>query len=355
VHGTYLYGIVEGGLELPPGILGVDGISPVRVIATAGLACILSDYQGREPTSLPKEQLVKTLLAHQRVVEQAMQEGTVLPVKFGTIFREQQEALAMLKQGRSSLRGALSFASDKVEVDVAATWDSRRVIEEIGREEHIARLKETLAQRGSLALEDRVQLGQMVKASLDRRRDDYRDRIAGALRPCSLDEVSNPIISDELVLNVACLVERTRLPELEQIMQGLDQFFQGQLNFRVIGPLPLYSFATVEITPLTSEQVEEAKQALHLDGAISEAEVRKAYRRLAAQRHSAAPSHEESGTKEIDELRQASTLLVRYCHVQSGTRQERDGAFFIAIKGSKSPEIEGSRYGAPKDSGGANG
>ncbi|MSQ33873.1 MAG: hypothetical protein EXR60_05605 [Dehalococcoidia bacterium] len=110
---TYLYGIVASGgtpALACAGVAcaGVDGASPVQVVAHQGLDCVVSDYRGEEFAAMPKERLVRSLLAHQQVVERVMQGGSVLPVKFGTLLASRQEVRTALAQGHTELAGALA-------------------------------------------------------------------------------------------------------------------------------------------------------------------------------------------------------------------------------------------------------
>ena len=352
---TYLYGIIEGRNEDDLGIAGVDGSSPVHVAAGDGLGCVVSGYSGEEFGALPKEQLVRHLLSHQRVIEGVMDDHAVLPVKFGTLLDSSQEVRALLSQGHSEFARALASIRDKVEIEVAATWDTGQVLQEIGSEEEVARAREAIARKGQPTVEDRIWLGQMVKSYMDKRREGHRERMVGFLKPLSVDVAVNALVSDELVMNVAFLVDRDRQREFDEGVQRLDELFQNEINFRVIGPLPAYSFSTVEVTRLTPEQVEEARQTLHLGNVITEAEVRKAYRRLAAEEQRNLSPGDELAKGRFARLRQASELLLSCCRVRTAakggkrhsalTSQAIDGLFAIAIKGSQSDEVEPARFG----------
>lgn len=351
----YLYGIVKAASETLPPIVGIDGSSPVRIVGRDGLGCAVSSYRGDAFETLSRERLVRTLLAHQRVVEHVMQRHVVLPVKFGTMLGSSREAIDLLVQGRSAFVDTLALSEDKIEIDVAATWDTDRVLREIGSEDVVVRAREAISGPGRPTVEDRVRLGQLVKASMDTRREEFRDRMVRFLRPVAIDVAAHALVSDELVINVAFLVERARQPELDQRIRALDALFEDGINFRVVGPLPLYSFCTVEVMRLTAEQVDEARQTLHLGGLISEPEVRKAYRRLAVIEQREPMQSNRLVSDELARLRSASDLLLRYCQARNqspggGPDRDRhsppnDPMFKVAIKGSASDEIEAGRFG----------
>lgn len=328
MEGNYIYGVIADGNETALDIPGLGGSGSVYTIAYQGLSFALSDYPGREFGSMPKEEVVRCLLAHQVVLEHIMREHTVLPVKFGTILATSEEVRGLLSQGYQQFADALAWIQDKVEVEVAATWDTGQVLGEISTEPEIAQARESIASRLAQILEDRVRLGQMVKVSLDQRRDSYRERMIDFLKPAAVDVQPNVLVSEAMVMNVAFLVEKARQEEFDSGVRQLNDLFQNQIEFRIIGPLPPYSFATLEVTRPGPSLIEEARQLLGLGPLFFEPQVRKAYRRLAAQTHPDRQPGEEANKRFI-RLRQAADLLIVYCRGGVGL----DG-FLIDIKRS---------------------
>ncbi|MDO8692412.1 MAG: GvpL/GvpF family gas vesicle protein, partial [Dehalococcoidia bacterium] len=123
MENKYVYGVVPAKQFSCPDIRGIDG-SSVYVMVHDSLACLLSDYRGNEFSALSKEQLVRYLLAHQAVVEKAMEQNAVLPVKFGTVLSGEAEVRAFVSQGHPMLVDALGLLQGKIEMEVAATWDT---------------------------------------------------------------------------------------------------------------------------------------------------------------------------------------------------------------------------------------
>lgn len=350
----YLYGIIGTGEALNLVIRGVDGLAPVYAVVREGLGAVVSAYTGEAPRALPRETLVRCLFAHQQVVERVMHDHTVLPMQFGTVLESAQEVLDLLAQGHREFVAALASIRDRVEIEVAATWSTDQVLQEISREDAVVRAREAVALKGQPTLEDRVGLGQLVKARLDQRRDSYRDQMVRLLSPLAVDVAPNALVSDELVMNVAFLVEQHRQREFDAAVEKLDELFQSKIFFRVIGPLPPYSFSSVAVTRVTPEQVEEAQRALGLAGAPSQAEVRKAYRRLAAQEHRNLRPEVGPVSDRLAGLRRAAELLVDHGRARNeaerGGRNSQDSSaadrlFLIAIKRTASDEIDPARFG----------
>lgn len=337
MEGKYIYGIIGTDSETVLDISGLGGSRPVYTVAHQDLGCIVSDYSGAELSSMSKEEVVRCLLSHQTVVEYVMRKHTVLSVKFGTVLATSHEVRDLLVLGRQQFDDTLAWIQDKIEVEVAATWDTGEVLREISNEADVVRARAAIASRpGQQTLEDRVHLGQMVKAAMDRRRQGYGERIASFLEPVAVDVQPNALVSDAMVVNMAFLVEKAGQQEFDCRVRQLNDVFHDQIDFRIIGPLPPYSFATVEVTRLSPEKIEEARQLLQLGDTMSEPEVRKAYRRLAAETHPDRKRGSEMAKSQFVRLRQAADLLIDCCRGHA----ELGGGFSITIKRSKVDEAQ---------------
>jgi len=336
----YAYGIIPSNEESSFGPIGLGQGSreEVYTMVHQGLCCVISDYQGQDFRGMAKEELIRCLMVHQAVIETVMQRCTVLPIKFGTLLEDSAQVQRLLQQGYALFTDALHQIQDKVELEVAATWDTGKVLQEIGNEEEIVRLKEAIMGRpAEETLEQRIQVGKRVKQLLDRRRDSYRERMVAFLKDTALDVQPNALLSDEMVLNVAFLTNKARQDDFDYKVRELDGVFHGEINFRIIGPLPPYSFSTVEVMRPNPDRLEEARHLLGLGEVVSEAEVKEAYRRLGAKIHPDRNPGDQQAEERFAKLREASTLLLAYCRGQGGGRRAKGERFPLtpqAIKDS---------------------
>jgi hypothetical protein len=340
MYGKYIYGIIVGGGDITLGARGVGGANLVYTIANQGLSCVVSNYSGKDFRNMSKEELVRCLLAHQVVVEQVMRRHTVLPVKFGTVLATSDEVSDLLAQGYSQFSFMLLWMQDKVELEVTATWDKGRVLAESGTEPKIVPTEEATAGRlEQYTQQERLQLEQVVKDSMAQRRSSYLERMIGFLQPVSVDVQPNTLGSEEMAMNVAFLVERGKLEVFDNRLRQLNDLFSNQIDFRIIGPLPPYSFATVEATRPDSGEIKKARKLLNLGDVVSELEVRKAYHRLTREAHPDRRRGSELTRTRRDELRRASDRLVAHHRGQA----ESGGSFLIYIRRSRSDEVQPSR------------
>jgi hypothetical protein len=285
--GTYLYAIIAGEHKHDLGPMGLpDGTAQVVTVPEHGLTAVVSEYQGPSFRDLPKAEFLRGLIIHQQVIERVMADYAILPVKYGTVLAAPAAVRAALAHFRVRLAGALEELGDAVEIDLIVTWDPGTIFAEIGREPAIATLAAAVAGRAPQeTLAARIQVGQLVQEALERRRQEYRRQIVDALVPVARDAQPNPLPADELVLNVAFLVERNGLSDFDAIVQRLGEELGSRLSFRYVGPLPPYSFAMAEFTQPDPDQIAAARQLLQLDEQVTAAELQARYRQLAALVH----------------------------------------------------------------------
>ena len=284
------------GLPLPSGLAAVTGRTAV------------TDYRG-----LGRQAAVRYLVTHQRVVEAVMADYPILPVKFGTVLADEAGVLRLLAQGEPLFREALARIAGRVQMEVVVLWTPQEVFAQVAQEEPIVRLKAELAARPPQEITaDRVALGQMVFASLERRRNVIRDRVLPALKKIAADVATNPLMDETMVLNVALLIDKTASDTLSRELDVLDQEFGGRLTFRCVGPLPPYSFATVEVQTPTFEAVDGARGRLGLGASATAGEIKKAYHRLAEQLHPDRNTEDAQAETRMNELTQAYRLLTAF-------------------------------------------
>ena len=91
-----------------------------------------------------------------------------------------------------------------------------------------------------------------------------------------------------MILNTAFLVDGAREGEVGKTLERLNARYGDRIDFRCVGPLPPYSFSTVEIKTFEFETIDRARWLLGLSEHAGLAEIRDAYRRLVQQCH---PDH----------------------------------------------------------------
>lgn len=277
------------------------------------LAAVVANEPEGGGSILTREEAVQRLLAHQLVVERVMREMPVLPIKFGTVLPDEAAVTRLLCQGHELLRQRFDEVSDNVQIELVVTCSLQDVLGEIAADDSVARTRSEFAARpGGASDAERAELGRMVKILLDRKRGNYAERIADALAPLVSDMMENALLDDEMVANFALLVPRDAVARLDTRIEELDHELEGRLNFRSIGPLPPYSFATVEVTQPAFDVIDRARQALKLSAQARPDEIKSAYRSLLQRTHPDVSSSSGDPQERVAELTHAYKLLMSY-------------------------------------------
>jgi len=241
---TYIYGVIASGETMSFGPIGIgERGDEVHTVPYRDLAAVVSDCPAVDYGAVKdKERIVRDLAAHQAVIEEVMKRFTVLPIKFGTTVKGQDEVKTFLRQGHFILREAHAAMESKVEVEVVVAWDLPSVFQEISAEEPIAKLRARIEGMSRLrSTPERVKVGKMVYESLNRRRESCQQEVLSTLAGCVLDLQKNSLMNDEMVMNIAFLLDKGRQKEFDRRLDELDEKLGGRLDFRRIGPLPPYS------------------------------------------------------------------------------------------------------------------
>ncbi len=316
----YIYGVISANNPVRFGQSLLSSTpDEVYTVVHRDLACVVSNHNRSDFTSLSKEDKLRCLMAHQGIIERVMKEYTILPVKFGTLVEDEEEMRCILEQGYEKLAQTLDQMDSLVEIEVAATWDLKEVLEEIGNAIEIMELKRSMAgQSASEILEIQINAGKLVRESLDRRRESYRSQTMQSLARVALDTQPNALVADEMVMNVAFLIQREKQEEFDRQVTLINEAFNDQINFRVIGPLPPYSFSTVEIKRAEPDKITEARQLLGLGSDVSDKELKEAYRHVAAESHPDVHPDNDTSDEQFARVREAFVLLRDYCRGQNG-------------------------------------
>lgn len=306
---SYLYGIVPASAQAPAGLAGLDG-GEVHTIADGDVAVVTSRSERVPFSRVPAQKALQSLAEHQRVLEQILALGSVIPIKFGTYADDERQVRLIVRNGREAFAEALEQYRQKIEVDVAVLWtDLSTVLSEIGRDPAVLEMK-ARTDPSQVITEQRVRLGQQVKVCLDARRERIAGHVVEALKAQWPRLAVNPNQSDVMVLSAAVLVGRQEQPRLESTLHQLDQLFANRLTFRCVGPLPPYSFAMAEVQTIEAHRLITAAKSLGVGESASLAQIKQAYRRRLQEAHP--DRNPQAGGEGIQKASDAYELLEEY-------------------------------------------
>ena len=242
-EGKYVYCIIKSERPLAFGALGI-GSEPAQVqtVIYQDLAAVVSS------TSLVVQDPTRdNVLAHQRVNETVMQQHTVIPMSFGTVFKTDDDIIELLRSAYDAFSDVLNKMQDKFEFGLKVLWDRDQIIREIEEEdEDIRRLKgEISSQKGSTYFA-RMQYGRLIDAALQARSERYVAEIFEALRDVSVASRSNKPIGDRMIMNAAFLVARNAEEAFDARVKAIGSRYE-KLTFKYTGPWPPYNFVNIRL------------------------------------------------------------------------------------------------------------
>jgi hypothetical protein len=242
-EGKYVYCIIKSERPLGFGPLGI-GATPAEVhtIHYRDIAAVVSNT-----SMIVKDPTRDNVLAHQRVNETVMQQHTVIPMSFGTVFRTDDDIIELLRSAYEAFLDVLTKMQDKFEFGLKVLWDRDQIIREIeGEDEDIRRLKgEISSQKGSTYFA-RMQYGRLIDSALQARSERYVGEIFEALRDVSVASRSNKPIGDRMIMNAAFLVGRDLEQAFDTRVKDIGLRYD-KLTFKFTGPWPPYNFVNIRL------------------------------------------------------------------------------------------------------------
>jgi len=242
-EGKYVYCIIKSEQPLSFGPLGI-GTDPadVHTVGYRDIAAVVSNTPMvvQDPTR-------DNVLAHQRVNETVMQNHTVIPMSFGTVFKTDDDIMELLRSAYDAFTDVLNKMQDKFEFGLKVLWDRDQIIREIEEEdEDIRRLKgEISSQKGSTYFA-RMQYGRLIDVALQSRSERYVAEIFQELRDVSVASRSNKPIGDRMIMNAAFLVARDLELAFDSRVKDIGQHYD-KLTFKYTGPWPPYNFVNIRL------------------------------------------------------------------------------------------------------------
>lgn len=226
-EGQYVYCVIETGGARNFGPIGIgERGDAVITIAYRDLSTVVS--------SVPMNKYVvssKTISAHERVIEMVMKDYTVLPVRFYTVAPNAEDIRNLLRRRYPEFKRLLREMDNKVELGLKCLWrDMNTVLKEVVEES-----------------KNRNATDQIIKLALQDKKAREGEPIIQPLRKISGNFCLNQTYGDDMLMNAAFLVDKSREKEFDNEVARLAAQYEGRIMFKYIGPAPPYSFVNIAI------------------------------------------------------------------------------------------------------------
>ena len=239
----YVYGVVPASAA-PPARTGIGG-AEVETITSNAAAAIVSDVPDGDLEAGREE-----LMVHARVLEDALEDGVVLPMRFGAVMADADSVRhELLERHQEALVAQLAELEGKAELRLRAVFEETALMSEVVRENpEIAALREALrGQDEEATYYERIRLGEMVAAAVERKREVEGQVILDALAPLAVAVDSGDLGPERVALSASFLVERERIAEFDEAVDELGRAREGRMRLKYTGPLPVHSFVELSV------------------------------------------------------------------------------------------------------------
>jgi hypothetical protein len=242
---TYVYGLIRTEDHGPIAAPAVgDPNQPVTMFGCGRLAALVSTID--QPEIMPAR---RHMLAHTKVMEAAMADRPVLPMRFGIIVPSPATLLQAIGPRSQELRALLDQIDGRIEVALKASWNEPLMWREVAAEHpQLAVSGRALVSRGEQqTYYDRIELGRAIGAALEEKRATERRRLLQIVTPFAVEVKDLSPIDDAMFAHFALLVDKAAEPALYETIAALEQSQSSRLTFRYVAPIPPYNFVTVKL------------------------------------------------------------------------------------------------------------
>lgn len=237
----YLYGIIEEPQTKTFGFNGLENAA-VYTINHRDLAAVVSDVDLNEidPTR-------KNVLAHTLAQDSIIKKYTFIPMGFGIVAADESQVRGLLERNYPSLINELKKLAGKIEVEVKIFWDDKALMNE---NQHLINQVQTRVKTASSAVEAQrllTEAGMQIEKIVLTWKAKYVDQIYSSLRKLAIDCRLNNCSGVKMLLNASFLIDKKTETEFVEQVRNLDTKYQGNFNFKYIGPLSPYSFVGIKL------------------------------------------------------------------------------------------------------------
>jgi len=318
MSGKYIYGIINSGEQ----ILRTNDEFGIYTIPYEDVSAVVSDSEVTDYVHLPSNIVAQNLIRHQVTIEKIMKDFNIIPMRLGTYLLSEDEVAQALSKGKALIKKVFNKIRNRIEMDVTASWsDINMMIKEIAEEGEIKTFRQALLdKKEGVTTDEQIKIGFLIKSYLSKRKMEYARIILDAVKAVSESHKSYESTDDAIVISLACLINKDMQPYFETKLEELSGKFEDKVKFRCVGPLPVYSFYTLEVKKMKYEDIASAAKKLDLRDFATKDDIKKAYKNCAFMNHPDRQADTKKAEMEYNEITEAYRLLSEYC--------ENDSCFF---------------------------
>jgi len=236
-YGRLFYAVISIDRECNFGPVGLDN-KAVYSINYKDIGALVSEYPRVDSIKL----LRKNLAPYHDVIKKASEHFTTIPAKFGQIARDSGEVDIALRKNYQTIQKEIERLAGKVEMGLKITWSVDDVFEYfISKDDKLKSLRNQLMNSNkSTNQKDLIDFGRYFHERMNQFREQVTEKTISVLPPgeARIEDIHD----DKMITNVALLIRKDILEQLEDIIDKLGKSMGSEYGLKLDGPYPPFSF-----------------------------------------------------------------------------------------------------------------
>lgn len=268
MEGLYLYCIRKRiDTSSPFSTKGIDEKGEVFVIPFRDLEAVVSEvsleeFASEEIQKKAQEDLnwiKEKAVVHEKVIEEAMRRNdkvlSLIPMRFGTIFKDTASLEEALKKDHSKIREVLERIQGRQEWSVKAYLKDKKIFEQMIKNKNKAikeKEKEIASLPEGMAYFMEEELKELTSKEIEKELNNIAEFFFESLKKQVVSSVKNKILEkvltgkrEPMVLNAAYLIPEEKIEDFKKELENLNQQIQTEgFYLEYSGPWPAYNFTS---------------------------------------------------------------------------------------------------------------
>lgn len=248
----YVYGIIDSNKQVNEPVYGLEK-ARVYNIPFRDIGVVASDLTGPMP-----DVTEDNILAHEYVVESMMENFTVLPVKFLTVFDAKENVLSMMGDYYTDFKDNLNRLRNKVEFGIKVIWPAEKIKEHIASSCWKSGRKEAVSDDSPFK---RFIREKFEKYKIDKEFTGKANRLVTTidifLGKFAVEKKLGKLKTENLLLDGVYLVEKDKQSNFKEAFEHIRSA-RTDLRYLFSGPWPPYNFV---ILPRKYHQLRDSGRA----------------------------------------------------------------------------------------------
>jgi hypothetical protein len=241
--GLYLYGIFPAP---GPQNLQLQGLDQQPVLSHIVDSFTFLYSEAKQERYLASR---RNLLGHEKVLEQAMQEGyrTLLPLQFGLMIQDWDLVIQQLIAPHGNkLEQLFHQLEGQREVGIKVFWEHDAELQMLLQENQELKTQRDSLEGKNLSMDEIVSIGQTIEQAMETRKQQIVQTFQATLNSHATSVVENDPMTSAMIYNAAYLIPWETEATFSQQVEALDQQFEQRLKIRYNNFTAPYNFAQLD-------------------------------------------------------------------------------------------------------------